>query len=40
MYYSAVANSLVYQVGRFQVAAGFAEQSLQADSKLGRAVVN
>ncbi len=33
-------GALVYRAGQFQAAAGFAEQSLQADSKPGRAVVN
>ena len=32
--------ALAYRVGQFQAAAGFAEQSLQVDSKPGRAVVN
>ena len=33
-------GALAYRAGQFQAAAGFAEQSLQADSKPGRAVVN
>jgi tetratricopeptide (TPR) repeat protein len=33
-------GALAYRAGQFQAAAGFAEQSLQVDSKPGRAVVN
>lgn len=33
-------GALAYRAGQFQVAAGYAEQSLRADSKPGRAVIN